>query len=228
MTTLSRCVNGHEWAVTSGEEAGPRPRRGSGRTHAAHAAHLPRAASPSDPQRLPGTAPPDAGRVRGDGGTGAGRHGHRLQGPAPRDGRRGGPQSDPQEGAGNADLISRFKREAMALARMHTLKSCAGLRGRTDRRAAVPRHRVRARLACSAGPGRGGGPLPVATAYFIRQTALALEHADEQRLVHRGHQAEQHHGCWRPRACRCRWRPVVKVLDMGVVRFFQAGDHEAP
>src|SRR5262249_28752675 len=57
------------------------------------------------------------------------------------------------------------------------------------------------------------GPLPVAQAvHFVRQAALGLQHAYEQGVVHRD---------IKPGNLIVNAAGVVKILDMGLARFFQ-------
>jgi hypothetical protein len=70
------------------------------------------------------------------------------------------------------------------------------------------------------------GPLPIGQACdFVRQTALGLEHATEQRLVHRDIKPANLMVV-APTGLPLPPRPVVKLLDMGVARIFQLTDQE--
>jgi WD40 repeat protein len=68
------------------------------------------------------------------------------------------------------------------------------------------------------------GPLPVAEACdFVRQTALGLQHATEQALVHRDIKPGNLMAVVPPGGPL--WsRPLIKLLDMGVARLYQSGD----
>jgi hypothetical protein len=68
------------------------------------------------------------------------------------------------------------------------------------------------------------GPLPVAEACdFVRQTALGLQHAAEQSLVHRDVKPGNLMAVVPPGGPL--WsRPVIKLLDMGVARLYQPRD----
>src|SRR5262249_3925907 len=69
------------------------------------------------------------------------------------------------------------------------------------------------------------GPLPVAEACdFVRQTALGLQHAAEQALVHRDVKPGNLMAVVPPGGPL--WsRPLIKLLDMGVARLYQTGDY---
>jgi hypothetical protein len=71
------------------------------------------------------------------------------------------------------------------------------------------------------------GPLPLGQACdFIRQAALGLEHAAAQKLVHRDVKPSNLMVV-APNGLPLPARPVVKVLDMGVARLFQLSEQEA-
>ncbi len=70
------------------------------------------------------------------------------------------------------------------------------------------------------------GPLPVVEACdFVRQTALGLQHASEQALVHRDIKPCNLMAVVPPGAPL--WsRPVIKILDMGVARLHESRDFQ--
>lgn len=132
-----------------------------------------------------------------------------------------------KERVGNASLIQRFRREAQAVARLthphivHLVE--ADLEGPTpylameyvagiDLQTLVERH----------------GPLPIAQACdFVRQVAVALQHAHEQGMVHRDIKPSNlmvvaPHGLPLPA------RPVLKILDMGVARLYHHTPSDTP
>jgi hypothetical protein len=120
----------------------------------------------------------------------------------------------------NPDMVTRFRREAQAAARLSHPNIVAvfesDLEGDTHF------------LAMEYVPGitlqrlvEESGPLPIAQACdFIRQTALGLEHAAEQRLVHRDIKPGNLMVV-APAGLPLPARPVVKILDMGVARLYQ-------
>jgi tRNA A-37 threonylcarbamoyl transferase component Bud32 len=132
-----------------------------------------------------------------------------------------------KERLGNAHLIHRFRREAQAVARLthphivHLVEA--------DLEGPVPY------LAMEFVAGidlqslvERTGPLPVAQACdFVRQAAVALQHAHEQGMVHRDIKPSNLIVV-APNGLPLPNRPVVKVLDMGVARLYQLPENETP
>jgi serine/threonine protein kinase len=130
------------------------------------------------------------------------------------------------ERAAHPEVVNRFRREALAAARLShpnivTVYDC-------DRDGDLHF------LAMEYVPGvtlqrlvEQSGPLPVAQASeFVRQTALGLQHASEQGLVHRDIKPSNLMVV-EPTRSFPGARPIVKILDMGVARLYQLRDfHE--
>ncbi|MFQ3591599.1 MAG: serine/threonine-protein kinase [Gemmataceae bacterium] len=132
-----------------------------------------------------------------------------------------------KERVGHAALIKRFRREALAVARLthphivHLVE--ADLEGATpylamefvagiDLQTLVDRH----------------GPLPIAQACdFVRQAAVALQHAHEQGMVHRDIKPSNLMVV-APNGLPLPARPVIKILDMGVARLYHTPDNDTP
>jgi tRNA A-37 threonylcarbamoyl transferase component Bud32 len=120
----------------------------------------------------------------------------------------------------NPDLVSRFRREAQAAARLSHPNVVVVFGSDQDGDTHY--------LAMEYVPGvtlqrlvEQTGPLPIAQAIdFVRQTALGLQHAAEQRLVHRDIKPANLMVV-APNGLPLPPRPVVKILDMGVARLYQ-------
>jgi WD40 repeat protein len=125
----------------------------------------------------------------------------------------------------NPDMLSRFRREAQASARLAHPALVAV--SEADEEGGVPY------LAMEYVAGitlqklvEETGPLPIAQACeFVRQTAQGLQHAAEQRLVHRDIKPANLMVV-APNGLPLPPRPVVKILDMGVARVFQLSEQE--
>jgi eukaryotic-like serine/threonine-protein kinase len=126
----------------------------------------------------------------------------------------------------NPDMVTRFRREAQAAARL----SHPNVVSVYESDQAGDTHF----LAMEYVPGitlqrlvEQAGPLPIALACdFARQTALGLQHAFEQRLVHRDIKPANLMVV-APAGLPLPPRPVLKILDMGVARLYQLVDlHE--
>lgn len=126
----------------------------------------------------------------------------------------------------NADLVNRFRREALASERLQHPSIVRVIEA--DLEGATPF------LALEFVPGitlqklvEQTGPLPLGQACdFIRQAAVGLQHADEQRLVHRDVKPANLM-IVAPDGLPLPPRPVVKILDMGVARLSQLSDTDA-
>ncbi len=126
----------------------------------------------------------------------------------------------------NPDMLSRFRREAQASARL--THSAIVQVYEADEEGGVPY------LAMEYVAGitlqklvEETGPLPIAQACdFVRQTALGLQHAAEQRLVHRDIKPANLMVV-APNGLPLPPRPVVKLLDMGVARVFHLSEQDA-
>ena len=225
MTTLLRCVNGHEWRADPGSSA-PCPMCGAPeRTMATPPTFPEERPALSIGSEMPQTPPVLAGyevlEEIGRGGMGiVYRARHRDSGQVV------ALKVIRKEKLSSADMVSRFRREALASSRLQHPNLVqvfeADLAGETPF------------LAIEFVPGltlqklvEDGGPLPVALACdFIRQAALGLEHADRMRLVHRDIKPSNIM-VLAPVGLPLPPRPVVKILDMGVARLFQS-EHDAP
>lgn len=130
-----------------------------------------------------------------------------------------------KERLGHPDHLSRFRREVLATARLQHPNIVGVIEA--DLEGPVPY------LAMEYVPGvtlqalvDAGGPLPIAQACdFIRQTAVALQHAHEQGLVHRDIKPSNLMAL-APAGLPLPPRPVIKVLDMGVARLFQSAEQD--
>jgi WD40 repeat protein/tRNA A-37 threonylcarbamoyl transferase component Bud32 len=119
----------------------------------------------------------------------------------------------------NADVVNRFRREAQAAARLSHPNVVAVYE--SDR--VGDTHF----LAMEYVPGvtlqklvEQVGPLPVSKACdFVRQVAIGLQHASEQALVHRDIKPANVMVVV-PMGELMPFRPVVKILDMGVARLY--------
>jgi WD40 repeat protein/tRNA A-37 threonylcarbamoyl transferase component Bud32 len=132
-----------------------------------------------------------------------------------------------KERLGHPNLISRFRREAQAAARLthphivHLVE--ADLEGpipylAMEYVAGIDLQTLVEKI----------GPLPVAQACdFIRQAAVALQHAHEQGMVHRDVKPSNLIAV-SPQGLPLPTRPVLKVLDMGMARLYQLPDEDAP
>lgn len=230
MITLLRCVNGHEWRPDStSDSATPCPVCGAERPLLAPPTF------PGDRPSLPFSSgglksnidqPPPAlanyeiVKELGRGGMGIVYKAKQLD-----TGRVVALKVLRKERLGSIDLISRFRREALAAARVQHPNIVqvyeAELEGDTPY------------IAMEYVPGitlqklvEDGGPLPLGQACdFIRQTALGLEHAAEQRLVHRDIKPSNLM-VLAPEGLPLPSRPVVKILDMGVARLLQLAEQD--
>ncbi len=130
-----------------------------------------------------------------------------------------------KERLGSADMVSRFRREAQASARLQHPNVVEVYASDFE----GDRHY----LAMEYVPGvtlqrlvEQNGPLPLGQACdFIRQAALGLEHAAEQRLVHRDVKPANLMVV-APAGLPLPPRPVLKILDMGVARLHQLSEQE--
>lgn len=130
-----------------------------------------------------------------------------------------------KERLGNADHLARFQREALASSRLQHPNIVAVVEA--DFAGTVPY------LVMEFVPGitlqklvEELGPLPIGQACdFMRQTAVALQHAHEQGLVHRDVKPGNLMAL-APAGLPLPPRPVIKVLDMGVARLFQSSEHD--
>jgi tRNA A-37 threonylcarbamoyl transferase component Bud32 len=130
-----------------------------------------------------------------------------------------------KERLGSAEMISRFRREAQASARLRHPNVvevyASDFEGDTqylamEYVAGITLQRLVEQI----------GPLPLAQACdFVRQAALGLEHAAAQRLVHRDIKPANLMVV-APAGQPLPPRPVVKVLDMGVARLHQLSEQE--
>ena len=220
MTTLLRCVNGHEWQADPGGSA-PCPLCGAPEQPLGLPPTFPGSRpaftiNPDAPQAPPVLAGYEVLEEIGRGGMGiVYRARHRDSGQVV------ALKVIRKEKLGSADLVSRFRREAQASSRLQHPNLVqvfeADLAGQTPF------------LAIEFVPGltlqklvEDAGPLPVALACdFIRQVALGLEHADRMRLVHRDIKPSNIM-VLAPAGLPLPPRPLVKILDMGVARLFQA------
>jgi serine/threonine protein kinase len=230
MITLLRCVNGHEWRPDgTSDSATPCPVCGAERplmsppTFPGERPSLPFSGGlkPSPDQPPPALANYEILKELGRGGMGI------VYQARQRDtGRVVALKVLRKERLGSIDLINRFRREALAAARVQHPNIVqvyeAELEGDTPY------------IAMEYVPGitlqklvEDTGALPLGQACeFIRQTALALEHAAEQRLVHRDIKPSNLM-VLAPDGLPLPPRPVVKVLDMGVARLLQLAEHDA-
>ncbi len=226
MTTLSRCSNGHEWNAPQGAEAAPCPVCGGERTLVTPPtfpdSRPALAINPDAPQGPPSLAGYEVLEELGRGGMGIVYKARRRD-----NGELVALKVIRKERLGGTDLMPRFKREVLASSRLTHPNLVqvydADLAGEQPFLAVeyVPGFTLQSLV-------EGQGPLPVAAACdFIRQTALALKHADEQRLVHRDIKPGNIM-VLAPNGLPLPPRPVVKVLDMGVARLFQSHENEAP
>jgi tRNA A-37 threonylcarbamoyl transferase component Bud32 len=230
MTTLVRCINGHEWQADGvPDSSAPCPVCGAERTMAT-------------PPSLPGSrpslpfsgdssvnlmqAPPILANYEILEELGRGGMGIVYKAKMRDKDRMVALKVLRKERLGSADLVSRFRREALAAARLQHPNIIqvfeADLEGDTPY------------LAMEYVPGitlqklvDETGPLPMGQACdFIRQTALGLQHAAEQRLVHRDIKPSNLM-VLAPNGLPLPQRPVLKILDMGVARLFQVSEQEA-
>ena len=231
MTALLRCVNGHEFeAGTPGSQTATCPVCG--------APDLTLQTPPTLPGERPslglsggggrgGTAdsPPVLGRYEileelGKGGMGV------VYKARQRDsGRIVALKVIRKERLNNPDMLSRFRREAQASARL-AHPAIVGV-FEADDEDGVP-YLVMEYVAGITLQKlvEEVGPLPIAQACdFVRQAALGLQHAAEQRLVHRDVKPANLMVV-APAGLPLPPRPVVKVLDMGVARVFQLSEQE--
>src|SRR5262245_17871951 len=230
MTTMVRCVNGHEWRADGPEGAAtPCPFCGAEQTL------LTPPSFPGSRPSLPfsgdslGTgvqAPPALAKYEILDELGRGGMGIVYKAKSRDDGRVVALKVLRKERLGNVDLINRFRREALASARLQHPNIVqvyeADLEG-------DPPYLVMEYV-----PGitlqklvEEHGPLPLGQATdFMRQTAQGLQHAAEQRLVHRDIKPSNLMVV-APNGLPLPPRPVVKILDMGVARLFQVSEQEA-
>ncbi|MFO0929278.1 MAG: serine/threonine-protein kinase [Gemmataceae bacterium] len=219
MAVRLRCINGHVWDVDSAVTTTVCPVCGTFELEMPTPPSLPsdRPAFRLDDTTVTDTAPPSLERYEileeiGQGGMGVvykARHRDTGQHVAVKLLRK--------ERFHNADLVSRFRREALASQRLQHPSIVrvieAELEGNTPY------------LALEYVPGitlqrlvEEGGPLPLTQACeFIRQAAVGLQHAAEQRLVHRDVKPSNLMVV-APAGLPLPPRPVVKILDMGVAR----------
>jgi eukaryotic-like serine/threonine-protein kinase len=131
-----------------------------------------------------------------------------------------------KERLGNMDLVSRFRREALASARVQH-PNIVGVY-EADLECDTPYLAMEYVLGITLQRlVDETGPLPLGQASeFVRQAALALQHAAEQGLVHRDVKPSNLMVV-APAGLPLPTRPVVKVLDMGVARLFQVSEQEA-
>jgi serine/threonine protein kinase len=227
MTTLSRCINGHEWRASQNANGAVCPVCGSGEKTLLTPPTFPEPGRSFSLDAEGSQGPPilagyEVLEELGRGGMGiVYKARHRETGNVV------ALKVIRKERLGSSDLIGRFKREALASSRLQHPNLVqvyeADLAGEQPYMAIeyVPGMTLQQLVETN-------GALPVAMACdFIRQTALALKHANEQRLVHRDIKPSNlmvlaPHGLPLPP------RPIVKVLDMGVARLFQSPDHESP
>ncbi len=224
MTTLLRCINGHEFeAPASGSQGGNCPVCG-----APDRMLTPPTLPDSRPPLTlvpPDNAPPALSRYEileelGKGGMGV------VYKALQRDtGRVVALKVLRKERLAHPDMLSRFRREAQASARL-TDPAIVGVI-EADEENGVPY------LAMEYVAGitlqklvEETGPLPIAQACdFVRQAALGLQHAAEQRLVHRDIKPANLMVV-APQGLPLPPRPVIKILDMGVARVFQLSEQE--
>ncbi len=130
-----------------------------------------------------------------------------------------------KERLGSADMVNRFRREAQASARLRHPNVvevyASDFEGDT--------HYIAMEYIAGITLQRlveQAGPLTLAQACdFVRQAALGLEHASEQRLVHRDVKPANLMVV-SPAGLPLPPRPVVKILDMGVARLHQLSEQE--
>jgi WD40 repeat protein/tRNA A-37 threonylcarbamoyl transferase component Bud32 len=130
-----------------------------------------------------------------------------------------------KERLANPDMLSRFRREAQASARLAHPAIVQVLEA--DQDGDVP-YLVMEYVAGITLQKlvEETGPLHIAQACdFVRQAALGLQHAAEQRLVHRDIKPSNLMVV-APTGLPLPARPVVKILDMGVARVFQLSEQE--
>jgi serine/threonine protein kinase len=230
MTTVVRCVNGHEWQADGPPGAAvPCPVCGGEPTlltPPSFPSSRPSLSFPGDNLAAGPQAPPVLANYEileeiGRGGMGIVYKAKQRDG-----GRVVALKVLRKERLGSVDLVSRFRREALASARLQHANIVqvieADLEGETPY------------LAMEYVPGitlqklvEDAGPLPLGQACdFMRQAAVALQHATEQRLVHRDVKPSNLMVV-APAGLPLPPRPVVKVLDMGVARLFQVSEQEA-
>lgn len=231
MTTLARCVNGHEWNAT--DPPGPASSLACPVCGAEPTLLTPpsfpdaRPSLPFSGEGLSGVVqvPPlltsyEILEELGRGGMGiVYRARHRESG------RIVALKVLRKERLGNVDLLSRFRREALAAARVQHPNIVQVFE--TELESDTPY------LIMEFVPGitlqklvEERGPLPLGQACdFIRQTAQGLQHAAEQRLVHRDIKPANLMVLL-PNGLPLPPRPVVKILDMGVARLFQLSEQE--
>jgi hypothetical protein len=131
-----------------------------------------------------------------------------------------------KERLASTDMLSRFRREALASARLQHPNIVevyeSVLEG--DTHYLVMEHVSGITLQRLV---EQSGPLPLGLACdFVRQAALGLEHAAAQRLVHRDVKPANLMVV-SPGGLPLPPRAVVKILDMGVARLFQLSEQEA-
>jgi hypothetical protein len=229
MTTVLRCVNGHEFEVPPGSHVAACPVCGQReRTLVTPPSVPPDRPSLGLSGDGPGSVvPPVLARFEileelGRGGMGV------VYKAIQRDsGRVVALKVIRKERLSSPDMLSRFRREAVASARLGHPAIVAVYEA--DQEGDTPY------LAMEYVPGitlqklvDDHGPLPIARACeFVRQTAVGLEHAAAQRLVHRDVKPSNLMVV-APDGLPLPPRPVIKILDMGVARLFQLSDQEAP
>ncbi|MFO0877173.1 MAG: serine/threonine-protein kinase [Gemmataceae bacterium] len=225
MITLVRCINGHEWQP--GEATGHTsacPVCGAERTLITPPSHpdpVPALSAESrSAQPVPALTTYEVLEELGQGGMGiVYKARHRGTG------RVVAIKVLRKERLGSPDLMNRFRREALAAARLQHPNIVQVVETALEE---DPPYLVLEYV-----PGvtlqklvEQSGPLSLAQACdFVRQTALALQHAAEQRLVHRD--IKPSNLMVIPAAPGSTARAVIKILDMGVARLFQGSDQEA-
>ncbi len=230
MSTVLRCANGHQWEARAGE-AGP---SGSAALPCPVCGSLDKTllTPPTFPPARPVTpalgetadfstqGPPTLARYEILDELGKGGMGIVYRARERKRGRIVALKVIRKERLGNPDMVSRFRREAQAAARLShpnvVVVHEAEQEGDTHY------------LAMELVPGitlqrlvEDTGPLPIALACdFVRQTALGLQHAADQRLVHRDVKPANLMVV-APNGLPLPARPLLKILDMGVARLYQ-------
>jgi WD40 repeat protein/tRNA A-37 threonylcarbamoyl transferase component Bud32 len=226
MSQLQRCPNGHEWEVTAAvctDARVPCPVCGT----PAQAVDLPATQSLPPPVPLPSAdAAEPFPAVPGYeilGELGRGGMGIVYQARQTARDRVVALKVIRKERLAHPEVVRRFRREAQAAARLSHPNIVAVYEADQEGDTHF--------LAMEYVPGvtlqrlvEEGGPLPVDLACdVVRQTALALQHAAEQALVHRDVKPSNLMLVGHPAAGRPS-RPLVKILDMGVARLYQLRD----